>query len=352
MKIEYRDNPSVRNVVCKMIQFVTGAIVLAWPLSAMAWVFTFDSPINLFLENSYLAFSPNPIKVDGDPHSPVTLIFEAQVAPNLFFPQLSNGNMDDPSGEYVFSAVVTPRIQLRMLNEQSSPVIPPSYNPKITLQFIYLKDWRLEPEHFRAVRLGTNLIFAHYSNGQSGCFFANQTGTDPNCVPAQGQPPLNEVSGSFSTNYIRGELHGQLFFDGDLTQRSAWVIDGSAALEVNSSVGPGGISDDQRRVYGKGHIGLAADGERYWSGNRGRVSLALSIPYGETPVQEPTVSIEATYLPVWLSGFGAFVRYVNGQDYYNILFPEHMSLWLFGVSFDLGPGNRALPFNLGSSGSK
>ena len=332
-----------------VIRFLATAILLAWPMSALAWVFTFDSPVNLFLDNSYMAFSPNPIKVNGDPHSPVTLIFEAQVAPNLFFPQLSNGSREDRSGEFVFSAVVTPRIQLRMLNEASSPVIPPSYNPKITLQFIYLKDWMTDPEDFRAVRIGTNLVFAHYSNGQSGCFFANQTGTDPNCVPPQGQLPLNEVSGSFSTNYFRGELHGQFFFDGNVEQHSAWVVEGSGAIEVNSSAGPGGISEDQRRVYGKGRVGLGAEVERYFVGNRTKLSIDLSIPYGETPALEPTLAIEATYLPVWLSGFGAFARFVNGQDYYNILFREHVSLWLFGISFDFGPGTRALPFNLGPS---
>jgi hypothetical protein len=339
------------SVVRRIIQFVVG-VIIAWPMGALAeW--EYRSPINLFLDHSYLVFSPNRIKVNGDPHSPAYLIFEAQIAPNLYFPQWHTG---DDNTQHVVSAVVTPLIRLRMLSEPSSPVIPPSYMPKLTLQYLFLKRWNVEnePVRFHNIGIGTNLILGHYSNGQTGCFFANQTGTDPNCVPAQGQLPLNEVSGSFSTNYIRGELHGQFGFDVDQDRRSAWVIGGSIALEVNTALGPGGISDDQRRVYGRGHIGLETTLERYWSGSReprepgnlGRLSVALSIPYGEAPTQEPTVSVEAAYIPLWfLNGFGGFVRYVNGQDYYNMLFLEHVSLFQFGVTFELGPGLCAPPLD-------
>ena len=329
----------------RIIQFVVGVMV-AWPLGALAWEFEYRSPINLFLDHSYLLFSPDRIKVNGDPHSPAALLFEGQIAPNLYLPQWHAG---DDDAQHVVSAVVTPLIQLRMLNLQPSrdPIIPPSFKPKLTLQYLYLKHWNVEDEPGRYTGIGTNLILGHYSNGAAGCFFANQTGTYPNCVPAQGQLPLNEVSGSFSTNYIRGELHGQFGFDVDLVQRSAWVVGGSVALEVNSSLGPGGIPVEQRRVYGRGHIGSEATLERYWSGNSGRLSVAFSIPYDETPRQEPTVSVEAAYIPHWLfNGFGAFVRYVNGQDYYNILFLEHVNLFQFGVTFELGPGLCAPPLDL------
>ena len=331
----------------RIVQLQTGLIVVAWPLTSLAWNWEFDKPINLFLDNSYIAFSPSPIKVNGDPRSPAGLIFESQIASNFFLPHYRDGEIDSPSGEYVLSAVLTPLTQLRMLNEQSSPVIPPSFKPKVTFQLLRLKQWTLnEGKEYRFSAIGTNLIVGHYSNGQAGCFFANQTGTDPNCVPAHGQLPLNEVSGSFSTNYGRIELLARYLFDGNPVEQAAWIVGGSAELDRNSDFGPGGISTDQSRVYGKGHFGFGAAGERYLSGNRWVTSVALSFPFGETPRQEPTVTVEATFISRVLSGFGFFARYVNGQDYYNILFLEHVVLWQFGLSFQLGPGFRALPVDL------
>jgi hypothetical protein len=66
--------------------------------------------------------------------------------------------------------------------------------------------------------------------------------------------------------------------------------------------------------------------------------LRTSYPYGETPNQRPTVSVEAALMPNWAGGFGLFARHVSGQDYYNILFLERVNLWLFGIVFELGPG--------------
>lgn len=319
-------------------------MILTWPLKAAAQVIDPDPPVNLFLDHSFVAGSPNPIKINGDPRSPVHLIFEAQIAPNFFLPQKHiRFNADSPD-ELVLSAVVTPLIRLRMLQEDSSPVIPPSFMPKLTLQSIYLNYWNAGAARIRYSAIGLNIILGHYSNGQSGCFFANQTGTDPNCAPSQGQLPLNEVSGSFSTNYYRGELHGQLAFKIGREKTSTWLVGGGGLFEVNSAFGPGGISDDQRRVYGNGHYGFDVELERYWPGNRGRGSFAWSVPSGERPHQTPTVVAEAAYLPDSLGGFGLFVRYVNGQDYFNILFLERVVLWEIGLSFELGPGIPESPF--------
>jgi len=321
-------------------------MILAWPLEAAAGAVDFDPPVNLFLDHSYVAWSPNPIKVQGDPHSPVHLIFEAQIAPNFFFTQQHIKFKSDSAGELVFSAVLTPLIRLRMLEENSSPVIPPSFMPKLTLQSLYLKYWDAETARLRYSAIGLNIILGHYSNGQSGCFFANQTGVDPNCAPSQGRLPLNEVSGSFSTNYFRSELHGQLAFSAGQEKHSAWLVGGGAALEINSAFGPGGIGDEQRRVYGNAHYGADAELERDWPGNRARASVAWSVPSGERPHQKSTFTADAAYLPDALNGFGLFARYIDGQDYYNILFLERLHLWLLGISFELNTSIVEPPFRL------
>lgn len=309
------------------------------PEAALAFRFEFASPTNLFLDPSYVGFSPSKIRIEGDPASPAGLIFEAQVAPNLFFPQAHFGELEKRSGEYVISLVLTPEIRLRMLNEQSSPVIPPSFMPKLTLQFLHLRDISGKSESRKAIAAGLHFIVGHHSNGQSGCFFANQTGTDPLCTP-EGHPPLNEESGSFSTNYFRTELRGRLVFNGDRDFESAWVAGGSVALEMNSKGGPGGISDEQKVLYGKGHVLLSGSVQRLWLAHRARATLSSSIPYGEIPSLRSTVTAETAFMPSWAGGFGFFARYVTGQDYYNILFQERIHLWLFGVIFELGPGIR------------
>lgn len=306
--------------------------------------FELDSPLNLFTERSFVVWTPNRITIRGDPQSPVHLIFEGQLAPNLFAPQLHIGDLRAPSGELVISAIVTPMIRLRMLNEKSSPIIPPSFMPKLTLQLVNLRALSKSGGAVRSgLAVGLNLILGHYSNGQTGCFYEGQTGADPDCTPQPGQLPVNEVSGSFSTNYFRAELHGMLGLDLDTVNRTAWLLLGGLGVEVNSSLGPGGITDDQRPVYGDGHLRARAGAERSWFGHRLRLSGEVSKPFGESPHQGATTTVELSMLPRWGGGFGGLIRWVHGQDDFNILFLEHANLWQVGILFELGPGLRPPP---------
>lgn len=306
--------------------------------------FEFESPVNLFNDRSFVVWTPNRINIRGDPQSPVHLIFEGQLAPNLFAPQLHIGNIRDPSGALVISAVVTPMIRLRMLSEKSSPIIPPSFMPKLTLQLIHLRPLAMPAGALHtAMAVGLNLIVGHYSNGETGCFYAGQSGSDPDCTPQPGHLPLNERTGSFSTNYLRTELHGLLGLDVDAESRSAWVLLGGLGVEVNSSIGPGGMTEDQRPIYGDGHLWARAGAQRNWSGHRLQLSAAVSKPFGESPNQGATTTVELSMVPRWAGGFGGLIRWVHGQDDYNILFLEHANLWQFGIVFELGPGLRPPP---------
>ncbi|HZR46166.1 MAG TPA: hypothetical protein VFA47_05660, partial [Candidatus Manganitrophaceae bacterium] len=84
----------------KPLLFILISFALS-PAAALAFRFEFATPTNLFLDPSYVGFSPSRIKINGDPFSPAGLIFEAQVAPNLFFPQAHFGDVEKPAGEYV-----------------------------------------------------------------------------------------------------------------------------------------------------------------------------------------------------------------------------------------------------------
>ncbi len=305
------------------------------------WEVELDAPVNLFLDRSLILFSPNELRREGDPNSPTPLLFEAQVAPNLFFPQLTTGELRSASGEWVLSAVLTPHIRLRMLNEASSPVIPPSFMPKLTLQLLHLRRLpRPEGAKLRALGVGAHLAVGHYSNGQTGCLYANQTGTDPDCTPAEGSLPLNETTGDFSTNFIRGESHARLVLGLDADSQTAWVLGAHAALELNSRLGPGGITEQLRAVYGVGHLQLQAEAERLWYGHRFQLSAGVSRPLGGAEGQGDTFLFEAAVMPRWAAGFGLCARYVHGRDYYNILFLQPVRLFQFGLAFELGPGAR------------
>ncbi|HET9449726.1 MAG TPA: hypothetical protein VFO83_02540, partial [Aggregicoccus sp.] len=192
----------------------------------------------------------------------------------------------------------------------------------------------------RALALGTHLVVGHYSNGQQGCFYANQSGVDPDCTPAEGQLPLNELTGDFSTNFVRGEVHARLVLGLDPTAESAWALGGSVGVELNSGLGPGGITRQQRAVYGDGSYQLQLQGERHWHGHRAHAAVSLSQPFGGLPGQGVTVTPELSLSPRWAAGFGLYARYVHGRDYYNILFLEPVRLWQFGLVFELGPGTR------------
>jgi hypothetical protein len=299
-----------------------------------------DQQTSLFLDRTYLFVSPNRIQRQGDPESPAPLLFEGQFAPNLFLPQLVWGDFKEEGRETLLSAVFTPNIRLRMLNTPSNPILPPSYLPKLTFQLAHLRLLhRADKERApRMLALGLNVILGHYSNGEDGCFFANQQGKDPDCTPEEGQLPLNEITGSFSTNLLRFELHGRLGFGVDPRRVSAWIVGANTFYELNSAIGPGGMSPAQRRVYGNGHWGVGLLGERYVNGHRFRLEGALSHPFAETPKQRGTFSVEVAANPRWAAGFGVFARYVRGQDYYNILFLERISLFQFGLVFELNPG--------------
>nr|WP_225937583.1 hypothetical protein [Myxococcus sp. RHSTA-1-4] len=327
-----------------------GALLLATVLAVLGFVpeasagsrFEFDAPVNMALDRSYVFYSPSRIRRAGEAE-PSGLVFEAQVAPNLFFPQLHVGEVAPGLGEYIFSAVLTPHIRLRMLAQESSPVIPPSFMPKLTLQAARLWTPRGEgegaPTSFGLALV--NVVVGHYSNGQAGCFYANQSRGESGCVPTEGALPLNELSGDFSTNFLRVEGHARYLTHIDVRRRSAWGFGASAFIERNTSLAFGGITSEMREVYGDGHFGLGAAVEHFWFEHRFRAEGHLSRPYGESPRQPWTLSLEAAALPRWGAGFGGFVRYVRGQDYYNVLFLQRVSLVQVGLIFELGPGLRA-----------
>lgn len=323
------------------------------------------------------------LKPDGSfvfNHTDGGLVFEAQVAPDV---QIV-GNMAtqlakvlEPERPTVrgYSLFATPMFRLRMFNEDSNPVRTPSYMPKVSLQFAWLKNLSTDTEpstrHNGPIRMIVmhSVPFGHHSNGQNGCLMIGQE--RPDCEPKETSVPFvrrfNTENGSFSTNYVRGGVsYHRLFPRGDTaegdsedlgwTTKRAWSAGLSAEFNPKRFVG-GSLSDELRLVYGDKRFDFQLDGAirdlrvRLWrlKFSCGRAAASGSIRYIHRTLSTLRLggNAEALCLPKGWGGAGLFVRYVDGQDYYNLNFATRIKRLQFGFTFDQA---KFLMFALPSTG--
>jgi hypothetical protein len=124
------------------------------------------------LELSRLTY---PIALSGlDP-----LIFEASIVPHFVVGH----------AKWPVAVVLTPKIVVRMFNEESEPLRTPSYMPTLTV-FGWLRARVRRDRWF----VYGSLVLGHHSNGQSGPFF-NADGS------------INHQTGNFDTTYLGVALH-------------------------------------------------------------------------------------------------------------------------------------------------
>ncbi|HVO20227.1 MAG TPA: hypothetical protein VMU15_13275 [Anaeromyxobacter sp.] len=300
-----------------------------------------------YLEDSYLDyFLPN----TGPAHDD-RLLYDAQAAAHLFLVNTWNRvERPSPAGRplHVLSWDVSFLIRLRMIQEQSKPVRPPSYMPTVRGQWFVL--WRLGPGEVR--ELETELAVTHHSNGQQGCSWA--VGHDPTrCLPAYGGPDtVNYRSGDFSTTYGALGLH---------VARIA--LDAQRYLAFRESIGaryqenfaengvlaeaPGSMPGDQAKIYGVHRLQVEVQGswhlfpEGVWAAIvSGSLSHERMWPTSMGVPDNRTIA-EASYTLDQLHGAGVFVRYFTGQDDMNILFAEgRTEKVVFGFVWNTSPGLR------------
>src|SRR5512144_2960797 len=119
-------------------------------------------------------------------------IFEADPALHVYF----HNGLDDPElqarGGSAWTASFSFLAAVRMMDEPSTPVRTPSYQPRLKLQVLRLgtpRDGRFGPT--RSL-LGLDLALAHYSNGQKGCALADHLRgsgfSDFECLPLTDPP--------------------------------------------------------------------------------------------------------------------------------------------------------------------
>jgi hypothetical protein len=168
---------------------------------------------------------------------------------------------------------------------------------------------------------------AHYSNGQSGRTFLAE---DPSRA--------NVLYGGFSTNYIpidAGVAWGRIRDGGDVA--------GAFALRVHVEAHPheflkAGMTRELAGEYGQFQVGVGAALERVWR-SRGTSQASVTVASRFGPEKESpdwTADLELCWILRRVEGWGAFVRWHLGSDYYNIHFQEGRGFALAGLMWKPG----------------
>ena len=246
------------------------------------------------LETSYLA---HPFGIAGIP----SIIFECNLTPHFFVRQQS----------WPFAIVLTPKVVLRMFNEESTPVRSPSFMPRISAYFWFQQTVSRTPAFYGSVTL------SHHSNGQAGPFFGED-----------GQ--INHEDGSFSTNFFEFTAYATGFAKGFL----GWS---SLGLQWH----PGFNEDPELRDrYGLLRINLAstlvADLPFH-----GQVNLRISAILDEFQTSSENEFVqELERFPVSIAyamtvpgiDLGVYASYYVGHDYYNLYFDRLIHVIQLGIS--------------------
>ncbi len=271
-------------------------------------------------------------------HVPASHIrFEGDIQPNLVVSQnFSDKLLIDETKrdrfQTAFSIVGTPRVRLRMFDTNSAPVRTPSYMPKGSASLLF---FRVRPGE----RIGIwspQLTVGHHSNGQDGCLF---TTDDPenNCAEhGTDLANLNRHDGSFSTNFVRlggryrREALRRVSDDEQVGYKHLTVgVDVDLHFHTDKRVAP---FYGQRRA--RVLLGFAGQLSKVC---RSRAGGDVSVWYvGKEPADVPSWAVQVQGVCTFNDegGWGAFVRYYGGQDYYNLGFAQSIRRLQFGVHYE------------------
>lgn len=293
-----------------------------------------DAPA--FLPRSYLYWG-SPV---GSKEHRAPLIFALSYA--LHLPAYNNLREQALRGKaWAGAATLSFEGDLRMLNVRSHPVRMPSYRPTISGQLFYL----LHGE--RPTLFSGRLAFFHYSNGQERCTYDHELSDDsPECTRATDQvtdpqAQLNRQDGNFSMNGWRTEVYARVH-QLSATRVAIAQLALGLSLSGNLPIGSSRMDGATRRLYGWGRLGAEIDARRRfgWASLGARVAAAY-FPSSGPRIPPASGLVELTIGPYWLTGFGFFVRYYGGRDFYNAFFVDSVQQFAAGLSWD---GERPLKF--------
>ena len=265
----------------------------------------------MFRDPSYITFAGGIGNIDN-------LVFEADIIPYY----LLSLSISDRWG-----IELSPRVILRMYNQDSFPVRTPSFIPKVTTFYQFKQSTRTQDDLFGY------FSWCHHSNGQDDSFYM------PDSLS------INIITGNFATNYIETGLYAShpdkmlpetiKYFKlsiqyhyyhieeidglyGDLR----FFVDHQSTININRVLRRIGIaSNELPQKSTKLTIQLKTG---YIAGNMNNYH---AIDYRRLIIQ-PTVS----YKPAFLQDVTLFAQYYYGQDYYNIYFNRQLHVLRFGIS--------------------
>ena len=288
-------------------------------------------------------------------------VFEADILPHLVAYQTFSDVVDLSEQSrraggrgvkrFALSVSGTPAVRLRMFESVSSPVRTPSYMPRGNVQLIWARNVDAVTQRFAAggavpgagsganeVSLWeTHAIVGHHSNGQDGCFFSDQQRIDEECVsvlPIAGEREVNKRDGSFSTNYVRvGLNYRRNLLDDELYAKREWGFRGDIEYHPRSW-----MDDQMVDLYGRTRLeggATIASRELAWCPKRaeatGSVKGIVGHPDSVWPV---VVTAQFSCFPAPMGGWGIFIRYYGGQDYYNLGLLDNIQRVHVGATFN------------------
>lgn len=235
---------------------------------------------------------------------------------------------------------ITFQPHLRMYNENSKPVKTPSYKVLLGGQLLVKTDG----DDFFAIALESG----HFSNGQSGCAFAEAfVDGSPECEQIHStitnlsnlSELLNRTNGNFSTNLTNVLLSYRLnYFDSNSIPFKAFEFSGYWTWYHNNLLGLidiGGYTPFDIGIYGRHRFGLGVEFiHNFLNKFRYTASVKSELIDGAHPFVEPwRFEINFTVYP-FNRDLGIYATYISGHDNYNFRFVDSGNQISLGITWD------------------
>ncbi len=266
------------------------------------------STFNMFREPSYIIFGSGIGNLEP-------IIFESDIIP-YFMLSLSNNNR--------WGIELSPRVIMRLFNQESYPVRTPSFMSRVTF-FIQFVDKKYEKRDFFSY-----LSWMHYSNGQAGDFY------NPDST-------INTDAGSFYTNWVEGGIflsrpdpkllfitnYVKLYTAYSFIQekkmdnvygRLRFYVQVKSTVKLSRFFKTFSATDDLRKNY-------VFDQSIKFGWIAGKLDNTKSIDK-----KRLVFNYRLSFKPTFLKDVNLFIHYYYGQDYYNIHFSKQLNVIRFGVS--------------------
>lgn len=257
---------------------------------------------------------PSYVSVLGGVGNIEQLIFEADIVPYF---------MLSVNKKSRWAIEISPRIIIRMYNNESYPVRTPSYLPRVTFFHNIVDNTDNKRDLFAYIS------WYHHSNGQDGPFYNAD------------ESSINTFSGNFSTNFIEGGAfiskpdkkkpsfinyhkvsfsycYFQNFELKPLYGKLRLLYDYNSSISINNSSSKGSFLTQSLKL---GWIAGALAQAKALDSKRIIFRYTLS------------------YRPSFLKDVSVFAQYYYGQDYYNIYFNRTLKVLRFGIAAKLSLTN-------------